>query len=302
MLETVTLAQTAKSSSDYLPFRAEVTLPGRVLPLGACDCHFHIFEPTSAEGQLFPLAEPRSYTPTPAPLQAYRTMADTLGLDRAVLVHPSVYGRDHASFEHWLARCAGWMRGVAVVHPDTPLADIERWHALGARGTRCNALFDGGVSADALPRIVERVRGFGWHLQVLMDVSRDPQQVLDLADLGVPLVVDHCGHVPAAQALDSRGFQNLLGLLREGRAWVKLSGLYRLTAQRRGFADTVPLVEALLRANPAQLVWGSDWPHPSIAPPMVDDGDLVQALLDACSPAELQQVLVDNPTRLYWSS
>ena len=51
MLETVTLAQTAKSSSDYLPFRAEVTLPGRVLPLGACDCHFHIFEPTSAEGQ-----------------------------------------------------------------------------------------------------------------------------------------------------------------------------------------------------------------------------------------------------------
>ncbi len=302
MHQTVTLAQTAKTSPDYLPFRAEVTPPVRTLPRGACDCHFHIFEPASPGGQFFPFAEPRSYTPTPAPLQAYRTMAAAVGLDRAVLVHPSVYGRDHTSFEHWLARCGGWMRGVAVVHPDTALADIERWHALGARGTRCNALFDGGVPADALPLIVGRVRDFGWHLQVLMDVSRDPQQVLDLADLGVPLVVDHCGHVPAAQALDSRGFQNLLGLLREGRAWVKLSGLYRLTAQRRGFADTVPLVEALLRANPTQLVWGSDWPHPSIAPPMVDDGDLVQALLDACSPAELQQVLVDNPARLYWSN
>jgi predicted TIM-barrel fold metal-dependent hydrolase len=82
---------------------------------------------------------------------------------------------------------------------------------------------------------------------------------------------------------------------------VKLSGLYRLTPQRSGFHDTRPMVEALLHANPAQLVWGSDWPHPAIAPPMVDDGHLVQALLDGCSTAELQQVLVDNPTRLYWS-
>ncbi len=301
MLNTAYASNTAALSPAYLPFKAEVTPPARPLPPGACDCHFHIFESGGAENSAFPYAEPRSYTPTQAPLAAYRAMADALGLERAVLVHPSVYGRDHTSFEHWLKICSGWMRGVAVVYPDTPTADIERWHALGARGTRCNALFDGGVSADVLPRIVERVRDFGWHLQVLMDVSRDPQQVLALADLGVPLVVDHCGHVPATQALGSRGFQNLLALLREGQAWVKLSGLYRLTSQRSGFGDTLPLVEALLRANPAQLVWGSDWPHPAIAPPMVDDGHLVNALLDACSDAELQQVLVDNPSRLYWS-
>jgi predicted TIM-barrel fold metal-dependent hydrolase len=291
----------ATPSPGYLPFRADVTPPSRALPRGACDCHFHIFEPPGDTGPTFAFAEPRSYTPTPAPLAAYRAMAGALGLERAVLVHPSVYGRDHTSFEHWLDLCGGWMRGVAVVHPDTPPADIERWHALGARGTRCNVLFDGGVPADALPRIVGRVRDFGWHLQVLIDVSRDPRQVIALADLGAPLVVDHCGHVPAAQAIDDRGFRNLLALLAEGRAWVKLSGLYRLTVQRRGFADTAPMVETLLRANPSRLVWGSDWPHPAIAPPMVDDGDLVQALQDACSPTELQQVLVDNPTRLYWS-
>ena len=61
--------------------------------------------------------------------------------------------------------------------------------------------------------------------------------------------------------------------------------------------------------NVTQYLWGeeryvtaSDWPHPAIAPPMVDDGDLVEALLDACSDAELQQVLVDNPAQLYWST
>lgn len=289
------------AAPGYLPFKTEVTKPGQALPRGACDCHFHIFEAATQDGQDFPLAEPRSYTPSPATLDAYRAMAGALGIERAVLVHPSVYGRDHSSFVHWLSLCRDWMRGVAVVHPDTSQSEIERWHTLGARGTRCNALFDGGVAANELPGIVERVREFGWHLQVLMDVDRDPGQVLDMAELGVPLVVDHCGHVPATRAMGSRGFINLLSLVREGRAWVKLSGLYRLTPQRSGFHDTRPLVEALLRANPSQLVWGSDWPHPAIAPPMVDDGHLVQALLDVCSTAELQQVLVDNPTRLYWS-
>ncbi|MEO7853205.1 MAG: amidohydrolase family protein [Rubrivivax sp.] len=289
------------TSLDNLPFKAEVARPAQALPAGACDCHFHIFEPGGPGGPAFALAEPRSYTPTPAPLVAYRAMADALGLQRAVLVHPSVYGRNHASFEHWLALCRGWMRGVAVVYPDTPLRDIERWHALGARGTRCNALFDGGAEAQDLPMIVERVRAFGWHLQVLMDVDRDPRQVLQLADLGVPLVVDHFGHVAATRALSGRGFQNLLALVRERRAWVKLSGAYRISPQRRGFSDVAPLTEALLRANPAQLIWGSDWPHPAIAPPMPDDGDLIDTLIASCSTVELQQVLVDNPTRLYWN-
>lgn len=283
------------ASPGYLPFKTEISRPRLALPRGACDCHFHIFDGA------FPLAEPRGYTPTPAPLDAYRATAAALGLERAVLVHPSVYGSDHASFEHLLSRGGDWMRGVAVVHPETPQADIERWHALGARGTRWNALSGGGIAAGDVPRIVDRVRAYGWHLQVLADVGRDPLLVPELAGLGVQVVVDHCGHVPAAQALASPGFRNLLALLREGRAWVKLSGLYRLTAQRRGFGEAAPLVEALLRANPARLVWGSDWPHPAMAPPMVDDGDLVDALLAACGPAELQQVLVDNPTRLYWS-
>ncbi|MES2979595.1 MAG: amidohydrolase family protein [Pseudomonadota bacterium] len=301
MMSIPAIPNTEQPSPGYLPFRAEVSPPARPLPRGACDCHFHIFEPGGSQDLPFPFQEPRSYTPTKAPLAAYRAMADALGLERAVLVHPSVYGRDHTSFEHWLKMCGDWMRGVAVVYPDTPTADIERWHALGTRGTRFNALFEGGVSAQALTRIVDRVRDFGWHFQVLMDVSRDPQQVLAFADFGVPLVVDHCGHVPADQAVGSAGFRNLLALVREGRAWVKLSGLYRLTSQRSGFTDTLPLVEALLQANPGQLVWGSDWPHPAISPPMVDDGDLVHALLDACSDAELQQVLVDNPSRLYWA-
>ena len=267
-------------------------------PAGACDCHFHVFEDPGR----YPLAEVRGYTPTLATIRDYRAMAGTLGLQRGILVHPSVYGRDHASFEDTLAANRAWLRGVAVVYPDTPDAAIERWHGLGCRGTRVNALFAGGADLDDLPSLADRVRPFGWHLQLLIDVAIDADRLVRLADLGMPMVVDHFGHVPAAGALQSRGFASLLSLVRDGQAWVKLSGPYRISPQRQGFDDVRPLAEALAAANPDQLLWGSDWPHPAMAAPMVNDGDLAQTLFDWFDDESLRRrILVDNATRLYWA-
>ncbi|WP_341644538.1 amidohydrolase family protein [Thauera sp. SDU_THAU2] len=211
------------------------------------------------------------------------------------------YGKDHATFEDTLAACAGWMRGVAVVYDDTPEEDIARWHALGARGTRCNALFSGGTSLSRMRAIADRVREHGWHLQLLVDVGADPDIVGRIADLGLPVVVDHFGHLPAESALESKGFQNLLSLVREGRAWVKLSGAYRISEQRKNYTDVAPLAEALLQANESRLVWGSDWPHPSIAAPMADDTDILDALAGWLSPDQWIKVLAENPRRLYWA-
>ena len=45
------------------------------LPRGACDCHCHVFGPAAR----FPYAEPRSYTPDDAPLEAYLGLLDRLG-------------------------------------------------------------------------------------------------------------------------------------------------------------------------------------------------------------------------------
>lgn len=266
-------------------------------PPGACDCHFHVFEDPGR----YRLAEPRSYTPTLATIQDYRAMADTLGLQRGILVHPSVYGRDHGTFEDTLAANRAWLRGVAVVYPDTPDAAIERWQRLGCRGARVNALFAGGADLDDLPSLADRVRSFDWHFQLLIDVSVDADRLVRLAGLGLPLVVDHFGHLPASGALQSRGFANLVSLVREGQAWVKLSGPYRISPQRKGFDDVRPLAEALAAANPDRLLWGSDWPHPAMAAPMVNDGDLAHTLVDWFDESLRRRILVDNPSRLYWA-
>ncbi|QHI96854.1 amidohydrolase family protein [Xylophilus rhododendri] len=281
----------------YLPFDPVVASPRQRLPTGSCDCHFHVFE----DPRQFPLGEPRTYTPTLATLDHYRAMARAVGLERAVLVHPSVYGRDHRTFERALAASQDWMRGVAVVFADTAQEDIARWHALGSRGTRCNSLFAGGAEVGALAAVADRVRPFGWHLQMLVDVSATPALLGHVAGFGLPLVVDHFGHLPIERGVQDAGFRNLLALLREGNTWVKLSGPYRLTATRQGFADLQPLVDRLLDANPDRLVWGSDWPHPAITPPpMVNDGALADALFDWLDADARQKVLVDNPTQLYW--
>jgi 2-pyrone-4,6-dicarboxylate lactonase len=193
------------------------------------------------------------------------------------------------------------MRGVAVAYGDSTQEQVARWDKLGARGTRCNALFAGGAAMEDLASIADLVRPFHWHLQLLIDVSTDPFALTRIVDLGLPVVVDHLGHVDAGKAMGDPGFANMLSLLREGRISVKLSGAYRVSLQRKGFSDVGPMAEALVKANSKQLVWGSDWPHPTIAGPMPEEDDLVATLFAWLSESERQEVLVDNPSRLYWS-
>ena len=96
------------------------------LPDGACDCHCHVFGPAAR----FPYAEPRSYTPDDAPLEAYLALLDRLGFDRGVLVQPSAYGRDNRAMLDALMREPRRLRGVAVGGGELSKDTLRQWHAL----------------------------------------------------------------------------------------------------------------------------------------------------------------------------
>lgn len=270
--------------------------PGFAVPADACDCHAHVIGPLT----LFPLQLERSYTPPEAPLTAYRHMLSTLGLQRGVLVQPSIFGTDNSCMLQALARHRNTLRGIAAVDPTIDDTSLDSLARDGIKGVRLNMLFKGGVPVDHLETLARRIERLQWHLELLIDIRTLPALAPRLARLPVDIVIDHLGHMPASEGVRHAGFKALLSLVRSGRCWVKLSGAYRVSTSGAPFHDTLPLAQALVEADPTRLVWGSDWPHTAIAGHMVNDGDLLDLLaLWVPEPRLRRLILVENPARLY---
>lgn len=270
--------------------------PKLPLPSGAVDCHAHVFGPYDR----FPLTLPRSYSPPEASLDQYLALLGTMGLDRGVLVQPSVHGTDNRSMIDALRRAPDRLRGIAVVDPDISEAELDELHKAGVRGLRVNVLFAGGTDLAQTEKLAARIAPRGWHIQLLVDVGTMPDFGQRFGDFPCPVVVDHMGHVGPTKAASAPGFRGLLSLLDNGRAWVKLSGAYRVTEAGPPFADVAAVARDLIAANPAQCVFATDWPHPALKWPMPDDGDLVDLLADwEPDEARRRAILLDNPERLY---
>jgi 2-pyrone-4,6-dicarboxylate lactonase len=276
--------------------------PKAKFPPLACDCHAHICGPQATYGYI----PERIYTPPDALLPAYRHLLETLGCGRAVLVQPSFHGTDNRAMLAAMKQAGGAFRAVAVLADDASERDVAALHAAGVRGARLN-IVDVKTGKGELPlarieRLADRIKAFGWHIEFLMHVDEFPQLDRMLARLPVDCVFGHLGYVRADKGVHMPGFQALLRMLRDGRAWAKLTGPYRISAVPPPYADTNLFAQALVDAAPDRLVWGSDWPHVKTdwTIPMPNDGDLADLLAAWVSDAEVRhKVLVDNPARLY---
>ena len=272
--------------------QAPTRRPRVALPGGSCDTHIHVIGPTDA----YPLDPRRNYTPVACSLALYRSVMAACGIGRAVLVQPSFYGDDNRALLDALREGGAAFRGVVVPSAGVTDAELEAMHALGVRGLRLNLVNPQIVALDDVIALCARVAPLGWHLQVQIRWDDAAQALLArVAErITLPLVIDHMGRPTTREAPPT-----LLDLLASGRAWVKLSAPYRTSAQEAPHADLLPLVRALVAANPDQLLWASDWPHTELAT-TPHDADLVDLLADWLgSDALLQRVCVTNPARLY---
>jgi 2-pyrone-4,6-dicarboxylate lactonase len=277
-------------------------------PLG-CDCHFHVFGP--AAEYPYDRSDLR-YAPPLAPLADHLATARKLGLERFVLVQPSAYGRDNRCMldamqliENELG--PGRCRGIVDIDERAPDAELERLRLAGVRGVRVNVRpvkpYEAGFAAELLPRI-ERLRArcaeIGWQLDFLTPGWLTAELAPVLAKLDVDFTLAHFGLFPAKDGPEQPGFRALLELLRSGerRCWVKLTGVYRMSAAP-GFADVAPMARALVEAASDRLIWGSDYPHLSFAD-RVGSVELWNLLGSwASDDATRRRILVDNPQRLF---
>jgi len=280
-----------------------VSHPKVPLPPGACDTHAHVFGPSDR----FPYADDRSYTPPDAPLAKYLAMLDTVGFERGALVQGSAHGRDNSAMLDALQRTPDRLRGVAVADETVAPAELRRWNDLGIRALRFNHFFRGGqlhyrggVTLENARKLAPVMKDLGWHMQLWIDCKDLPDTIPILKEIGLPVLIDHMGRTDARAGINTPGFQSLVRLVGEGGCWVKVSGAHRLSTHAPDYPDARPFHEALVKANPEQLVWGSDWPHPRIEGEMPDAGKLFDLFCEwTPEAATRQRILVDNPARLY---
>jgi 2-pyrone-4,6-dicarboxylate lactonase len=271
----------------------------------SCDAHFHVFGPADryTHGGV---NEKLRYAPPLAPLADYLAHVRPLGFERFVFVQPSAYGRDNACMLDAMRETPG-CRGIVDVDQDAPDRLLAELDAAGIRGVRINVSpvkpAEAGFAASLLPRIERldaRCAELGWHIDLLLPGWLTTELMGTLQRLRAPFTLAHIGMYLARDGVNQPGFQQLLDLLRhgEGRAFVKLTGSYRISTAP-DFADIDPMVAALIAVAPGRLIWGSDYPHLSFADKVgtVALFNLLQRWMP--DAAIRHKVLVENPAQLF---
>jgi predicted TIM-barrel fold metal-dependent hydrolase len=237
-------------------------------------------------------------------------MLAVIGIERAVVVQPSVHGLDNTAALDAIKISQGKFRGVGRIDDKTPKSEIQRLNDGGIRGVRFNLLDRprGNVKLDVLDRCVENIAALGWSVDLHIDMKNLIEQEKRIRAMPVPVVIDHIARVKPTEGSKQAGFQLLLDLLKLEHVWVKVSGADKICNSKvhsyfgLPFVEVIPYAQAVIATAPKRVIWGTDWPHSNNFAPghTPNDGDLVD-LLAAFAPDEAvrSKILVDNPAALF---
>jgi predicted TIM-barrel fold metal-dependent hydrolase len=277
------------------PWSSGTQAPRFQLPAGATDCHHHIYD------SRFPPDPKAGMRPADASVADYKLLQRRLGTSRNVVVHPSTYGVDNRALMDALQKFGQRStRGIAVVNTSVSDSELQQLHDAGVRGIRFNLRQKSATTWEMLEPLAQRVARLNWHVQVNVSAedivaARDVWQRLPSQ-----IVFDHLAHMRQPEGIADPAFSVVAELLRQGKAWVKLSGIYIDSKMGHPtYADTSAVARAYVQQAPERLVWGSDWPHPTERQ-KPDDALLLDLLAD-WAPEEITRrlIMVDNPAMLY---
>ncbi|HEX3485445.1 MAG TPA: amidohydrolase family protein [Micropepsaceae bacterium] len=276
---------------------------------GATDCHVHIIGPAGK----YPMVPNRPYTPPQATVAQLKAMHARLGITRTVLVQPSFYGTDNSCMLDALAELGNSARGVAVVAQNASDQTLRDMDAKGVKGIRINLESAGNrdpkAAAAMLAAYAKKVAPLNWHIQIYTVPAVIQQLVSAIADLPVPVVIDHYGMVPAAEGY-SKGLAALIDLVRARKAYVKLSAPYRISKAGPDYKNVKPIAQTLIYNARDRMLWGSDWPHTQnipghppteVTPFSKNDDEAIFKEFNSWYPDATtnKMILADNAAKLY---
>jgi D-galactarolactone isomerase len=266
-------------------------------PAGTCDTAMHFYN------NRYKSAPTAVFTPPNAWIDDYVRMRERVGIERTIVVQPTVYGFDNSCTLDAVAALGPCARAVVVVDATVTDAELDRLTRAGACGVRFHMLAGGVLPWEMLEAVAARIQPFGWHIQLQLDGRLLPEREALIRRIPGKLVIDHTGKFLEPVPVNHPAFRILLGLVGNGRTWIKLAAPYE-TSKMGGppYADVGVLAKALVKAAPERMLWASNWPHPSPTPrdPMPDEAELLDLLLDwAPDDATRRKILADNPAHLY---
>ena len=284
------------SIKEEVKYSAISSPPEILLPENSCDCHHHIYD------SRFPCAPDDTRHLPDATLDDYLRFKRRLGIQRHILVQPSSYGTDNRCLLEALARAGESARGEVVVTDRVSDAELDALEQAGVTGVRFNFGAGSATTPEMMLPLARRLADRGWHLQI--HASADQLWSLRPLLLQLPgnLVIDHVFRLPQPEPMAHPAWRLAWELIDQGRCWVKLSGLYH-QSQREDVSDMSAVIKSFLHEATERVLWGSDWPHPSLISAnkkMPDDALILSKIFHWASNEQVRHKLfVANPAELY---
>lgn len=179
------------------PFSAGTDAANTPLPIGACDCHIHVYDPSVAA------VAGASLHPPAASISDYKKVQQRMGTRRAVVVTPSTYGTNNRPMLAGLAQLGEEGRGVAVLTGSEYVDELHPLHAQGVRGARINLSLGVQHALSDIDKVTQCIAPMGWHLQLLMSFDKLPPLASLLRSLPVDVAFDHFGRIPPSLCVRS---------------------------------------------------------------------------------------------------
>jgi D-galactarolactone isomerase len=264
-------------------------------PPGTCDTHIHVYD------HRYPKAPTARMDPPDASVAEYLAVRTRLGIDRTIVVQPSVYGKDNRCLLETMAAIGPSARGIAVVDETVTDAELDRLTKLGVCGIRFFMLAGAPLPLEILETMASRVAPFGWTVNFQTDGRVLADHEAMLARLPTTVTIDHVGKFLEPVEPDHLGFRALLRLLENGRTWIKLAAPYETSKSGPPFYNDVgKLAKLLVKAAPERTIWATNWPHPMSGERTPQNAWMLDMLLDWVPDEKTRtKVLVDNPAKLY---
>ncbi|WP_241557948.1 amidohydrolase family protein [Falsirhodobacter deserti] len=271
--------------------------PDTVLPKGTIDTQMHMYLPGYEAQEGGPPLPPGALPDA----EQYREFMRWIGIDRVVITQGNAHQSDNSNLLACLAEMGDIARGVAVIHPDTPDAEIERLAQAGVTGARIMDLPGGAVGLAGLEGVDARAHAAGWAMAVQFDGSNILDHEPRLAKVKSRWILDH--HGKFFSGAGRAQIDAVKRLIDGGNCWFKFAGVYE--SSRTGgpdYADVAEVAREIAAYAPDRIVWGTNWPHnlAKTTADYPDDRALTDTVLSWLPSDEARhQALVTTPEALF---